>query len=121
MSMPLLDKYFELQQQVHEYFDYQEDWRVFPLADLTHRIWAEDGSTVFSADSQEDFDKQDGFYYESLVYHQRHLPKAVYPGKDFTMIVVDTQCDLNILLSVFDNSLLSVFDNSLRRNVPNPI
>ncbi len=104
MSMKLLDEYFELQKRVHEYFGYVQDWNVIPLDDATDQFWAVDAHTVFFAATESELEKQDGQYYEMPIYTQRHLPKWVYEGEDFTMICVDTQTDGNKLISVFDNA-----------------
>ena len=103
--MKLLDEYFELQKKIHAYFGYVEDWRVLPLADATMYYWREDGKNVTFADTDEQLDSDRGDYYENEIYTQRHLPKWVYRGEKYTMIVVDTHTDGNQLLQVFDNSL----------------
>lgn len=107
--MQLLKNYFDLQKQLYEYFGYEENWRVFPIDDATAYYWRLEGEgpgTVYFADTVEDLEDKDdrGNYYSSEIYTQRHLEKWVYRGKDYTMIVVDTQTDGNKFLSIFDNS-----------------
>lgn len=106
--MKLLDKYFELQKQVHDYFGYKEDWVVIPLDDATEYYWQLDGNekqgTVCFAETEEELTEKDGQYYENEIYTQRFLPEWVYRGDDFTMICVDTHVDGNKFLQVFDNS-----------------
>ena len=107
--MQLLDNYITLQKQIFEYFGYEENWCVLPIDDATDYYWRLDGEgpgTVYFADTVEDLEDKDesGNYYSNEIYTQRHLPKWVYRGKDYTMIVVDTQTDGNKLLSIFDNS-----------------
>lgn len=42
--------------------------------------------------------------YSGIIFTQRFLPRWVYRAVGFTMISVDTQCDGNKYLMVFDNS-----------------
>jgi hypothetical protein len=44
-----------------------------------------------------------GDYYQNDIYTNRFLPKWVYRGPEYTMIVVDTHTDGNQLLQVFAN------------------
>lgn len=106
--MELLHKYFDVQKEVHDYFGYVEDWVVIPLDDATNYFWLLDGGgasggMVRFAETKDQFDSE-GDYYENVIYTQRHLPKWVYRGKDYTMICVDTHTDGNKFLQVFDNS-----------------
>lgn len=108
--MKLLRQYFDLQKQIHEYFGYQEDWKVIPLDDQTEMYWllkqSADGSgeVIFYDDpiTQETLDSQ--LYYSSEIYTQRFLPKWVYRGEQYTMVVADTQTDGNKFLTIFSNA-----------------
>ncbi len=101
--MQLLDNYLALQKQIFEYFGYQENWRVFPIDDCRGSLWTTDGTKVVRfADELEAFST--GNFYENEIYTQRHLPKWVYRGPEFTMIVVDTHTDGNKFLQIFDNA-----------------
>jgi len=102
-----LDAYFKAQEKVYSYFGYQENWRAIPLNDARAMFWCLEGEgpgLVCYADSKEELATQSGEYYEASIYTQRHLPKWVYRGKDYTMVVADTHCDLNIFLMIFSNS-----------------
>ena len=107
--MKALDDYFSLQQEIFDYFGYVEDWRVIPIEDATEMFWRLDeeshGGTVRYAETTESLeDEENGEYYENEIYTQRHLPKWVYRGEDYTMICVDTHTDGNQFLQIFDNS-----------------
>lgn len=102
--MELLNKYFELQKKVYEYFGYEEGWKVIPLDDCTKYFWFVSDCDVEFADSLEELKNEEGNYYVNEIYTQRHLPKWVYRGDDYTMICVDTHTDGNKFLQVFDNS-----------------
>ena len=106
--MKILDDYFNLQKQVHDYFGYVEDWVVIPIDDCREMYWCVDGegsgSSVHFAKTEEELEEQTGEYYQNYIYTQRFLPKWVYRGPEYTMICVDTQTDGNKFLSVFDNA-----------------
>jgi len=103
--MELLDKYLDLQKQLHAYFGYVEDWRILPIDDCREYFWQLEGEgpgLVRFAETEEQLNSN-GDYYEDEIYTQRHLPKWVYRGAAFTMIVVGTHTDGNQLLRIFDN------------------
>lgn len=107
--MKKLDEYFKLQKEIYDYFGYKEDWVVIPIEDSREYFWELkqelDGSGEVSFWENKlnvgKFTKTDG--YSNSIYTQRFLSKWVYVGKDYTMIVVDTQTDGNKFLSIFDN------------------
>jgi hypothetical protein len=105
--MKLLDDHQALRKKIFEYFDYVEDWRVLPFDDAREMYWmlidGDDGSVRF-AETPEKLKSSDEEYYEHEIYTQRHLPKWVYRGKDYTMVVVDTHTDGNQFLQIFDNA-----------------
>ena len=101
-----LDQHQSLRQQIFEYFGYVEDYRILPLEDSTGYYWRLSGEgpgEVSFAEAAKTLDS-DGDYYEDEIYTQRFLPKWVYRGADYTLIVVDTHTDGNKLLRVFANS-----------------
>ena len=106
--MKMLDEYFELQEKVFAYVGYVEDWRMLPLDDCREYYWhltgEGHGDNVCFAKTEKELAEQDGDYYESEIYTQRHLSKWVYRGEEYTLVVVDTHTDGNQLLSVFSNS-----------------
>lgn len=92
-------------QAIFDYFGYVEDWCIFPFADYRDMVWQIEGSEtrgcVISSSSLEEF--ENGDTYSDEIYTQRFLPKWVYRGKDYTMILIDTQTDGNRLLAIYDN------------------
>ena len=104
--MKLLNDFFEIRNKIFDYFDYKEDWRILPLDDATEYYWFYEGNDfVRFAETKEQLeDEESENYYENEIYTQRHLPKWVYIGKEYTMIVVDTHADGNQLLQIFDNT-----------------
>lgn len=106
--MKLLDEYLKLQKEIYDYFGYVEDWRVIPIDDAREYYWRLNGEgyggKVTFAETIEELDDEEGECYKNEIYTQRHLPKWVYRGKDFTMICVDTHTDGNQFLQIFDNS-----------------
>lgn len=104
--MQLLDQENRIREKIFDYFGYAEDWRVLPLLDSRDYFWRLDGGgpgKVRFATSAELLDDEDGEYYENEIYTQRHLPKWVYRGDEYTMVVVDTHTDGNQFLQIFTN------------------
>lgn len=102
--MKLLNDYFRLRLELFDYFGYVEDWKVIPIDDATQYHWQVTDEEVIFADAPEDLDPETGNYYSNEIYTQRHLPKWVYRGADYTMIVVDTHTDGNKFLQIFNNA-----------------
>jgi hypothetical protein len=107
--MQLLDSYEALRKEVFDYFGYIEDWRVLPLDDARKYYWhltddERSGSVRFAETKERLEDEDAGEYYENEIYTQRHLPKWVYRGEEYTMICVDTHTDGNQFLQIFTNS-----------------
>jgi hypothetical protein len=102
--MQLLNDYNQKRQELFDYFGYVENWRVFPVDDATMYHWHLDDDEVLFANSLEELENESGNFYINEIYTQRHLPKWVYRGADYTMIVVDTHTDGNKFLQIFDNS-----------------
>lgn len=107
--MKLLKEYNSIRNQVFAYFGYVEDWVSIPLDDATMYHWQltgeGHGDEVRFADTVEDLlDEAKGNYYSNEIYTQRFLPKWVYRGEEYTMVVVDTHVDGNKFLQIFDNS-----------------
>lgn len=108
--MEILNKYSDLRQQLFDYFGYVEDWRVLPIDDARGYYWSLSGEghgdEVRFAKSEENlFDGTEDDGYSNEIYTQRHLPKWVYRGTDYTMVVVDTHTDGNRFLQIFENIL----------------
>lgn len=104
--MELLTKHQKLRQEIFDYFGYVEDWRILPINDTREYYWVLDGDgpgCVRFAETEEQL-LSDGDYYENIIYTQRHLPRWVYRGEDYTMIVADTETDGNKLLQIFTNA-----------------
>lgn len=95
----LLVEYFKLRDQIHSYFGYLEDWRVIPIDDATEFYWKLLEDSVTFSDTLDFSDP-----YVNPIFKYKHLTQWVYRGKDYTMIVVDTQTDGNKFLQIFDNA-----------------
>jgi hypothetical protein len=105
--MEILDQYNALREQVFEYFGYVEEWRVIPIDDVREYFWELEGVgpgyVRFATTVEKLINTEDGEYYEDEIYTQRHLPKWVYRGDDYTMVCVDTRIDGNKFLRIFSN------------------
>ena len=106
--MELLDRYNALRDEVYSYFGYINGWRVIPLSDAREYFWKlhgkENCGTVKFASTKEELESESGYYYEEHIYTTRTLPKWVYRGAEYTMVVVDTKTDGNQFLQVFSNA-----------------
>lgn len=111
-----LSSYFEAQDAVLEAFKFDNTaWRVFPLEDKRDLHWMLVGGdkdtgvgchVAYSPDAFTPTSIEAGkTLYSGMAYHQRHLPKCLWRTDTHTMVLVDTQCDLNVFLMVFDNVL----------------
>lgn len=101
--MDLVESYFKLREEVFASFGYVENWRAFPMEDRRMFVWYYEEGQVFYAKKAEDFDERKGEYYSDDVYKYRHLKEHVFRNEKYTMILVDTHMDGNILLHIFDN------------------
>lgn len=106
--MKRLKQYMKLQQEIYEYFGYEENWRVFPLEDSTDYYWRIDsfGNAVHFAETEEELGNEkndEEATYTNAILKYRGTP-GVYRGADFTMICCDTQTDGNKFLCIFDNT-----------------
>ena len=96
-----------LEQQIHDYFGYVEDWVKIPIDDCREYYWhlsgEGHGDHVSFAKDKASFKSQEGDFYQNDIYTQRFLPKWVYRGHEYTMICVDTCTDGNKFLAIYDN------------------
>ena len=106
----LLDQFFNLEEEIHKFFKYKEDWKKIPIVDQRKYYWhlaqVEDGSGEVTFHEQP-FTKEilgTGHYYQNTIYTQRFLPKWVYRTKHYTMICEDTHTDGNQWLGIYDNA-----------------
>jgi hypothetical protein len=118
MAMQLLDQYLDLQEQIYAYFGYVEDWKVMPIEDARKYYWAlsPEQTNVYYCESRENAEELVGNEFDwevsdidgNDVYSDEiispFLPKGIYRGKDYTMVVVDTHTDGNKFLQIFDNA-----------------
>ncbi len=100
--MKLLNDYNKIQKEIYKFFNYTEEWRVYPFDDGRNYFWFVDGNTVHFADSMEELETEEGNCYSREI-----VRNGVYRGAGFTMIAVNTQCDWNQFLQIFDNSKLA--------------
>jgi hypothetical protein len=99
-----IDEYFNLQEQIYKYFDYVEDWCVFPMEDKRSLYWIISDDIVFYCDRPLTIQIMvDEDYYSAVIYKQRFLNKWVYRAENLTMVLADTQVDGNKFLMIFDN------------------
>lgn len=104
----VFDIYEAARQVFFDHVGYKEDYVVIPLDDQRTRYWKVDEKGreyCCWADSEAELDSGEGNCYSGTIYTQRFLPKWVYRGAKLTMVCVDTHCDGNKFLMIFDNEL----------------
>lgn len=102
--MNLFDEYFKLQQEIYDYFGFEEDWVVLPIDDRRRYDWRIIDGKRIQYGKKYDIINDTGEYYEDEIYKQRFYKKWVYREKNYTMIMVDTHTDRNRALAIFNNS-----------------
>lgn len=101
-----LAQYNEAEDKLHELFGYEQQWRLFPIEDHTEDWWM-DLRTKFAWAEKPFSDPliiEGSEHYSGEVYTYRHLKDFVFRAETHTMALIDTNCDGNIILMVFDNT-----------------
>ena len=109
----IIERHFKLQLEVYNYFNYFPNWVYIPMDFRPKTHWMicgpEDNSSTSIVYSPIEFTEKSieegSNIYGGSLYTQRFLPKWVYRGENYTMISVDTHCDGNKLLLIFENVL----------------
>jgi len=92
-GVALIKAFENAKQALLDHVGFIEDWVVYPIQDCTNMPWCiVNGEYVKYADDLEKFNSDDD-YYTADVYRQRFYPKAIYEGKDLTMVFIDTHTD----------------------------
>lgn len=113
----IVDAFEEAKQAIFDHCGYKEDWRVIPLEDSRDYYWTIDqferewckfcpqkeGLEYWLEEHEDEYGKFGDCLYEDEIYTQRHLPKWVYRGKEFTLVCVDTHTDGNQFIRIFRN------------------
>lgn len=127
MITKLLKKYTDSIKGIYEYFGYTEEWHVYPLEDLTECYWTIHENAVWfgyennhpslesieneymdsykNSKNDEEFSLEEfnrnfienEFGYKSIILKEPSIKET------HSMICVDTQCDGNKFLTIFDN------------------
>lgn len=108
--MSILDDYNAARQAIHDHIRFVEDWRDYPIDDMSEHYWSVDQesrilwSPVHKAVQyyleNDDWGVNGNEGYSGVVLRSR---QGVFRGKEFTGVIVDTQCDGNIVLMIFRN------------------
>jgi len=120
----LIDSYFEIKANIHEYFKYVPDWVEIPMRDERSSHWMivgseTDGKVVWSDCPLTVESIADGnIIFSGRIYTQRFLKKWVYRTPSHVMISVDTRTDGNKFLMIFsraneqsDEKLIQEYNN----------
>jgi len=103
----LIDKYFNILQEVYDYFGYREGWRTFAVVDYREYVWdlidGDDRVGYSHGPITEESIEYGMDIFDSEVFTYTNQTKWTYEKEDYTMILLDTQTDGNIDLAIFDN------------------
>ena len=102
--MDLIKNYESALQAIYDHVGFKEDWVVAPIDNCTDKFWDTDGESVTYADSQQEFETEEGNCYCDDVYKQRFYDKWIYHGTDLTMIFCDSHVDGMKWFRLFDNA-----------------
>lgn len=118
--MSIVSDYFEAREKLLDSFGFESSsWRVFPLDDRTGEHWmlvggdhvtGEGAHVVYQGSSGVPMTVDAirmGKVCSGSIYTQRHLPRWIWRSASHahTMMLVETGCDMNTLLMVFDDGL----------------
>lgn len=99
--MKILDDYFDLLEKIYKYFEYDEDWHIYPLDDRTEFPWFVEDDYVYYALNKEKLFGGDDVFCDYLFKGK----KGIWVGKEYTAMLVDTQTDGNMFLAIYSNEL----------------
>lgn len=119
-----LNEINKLEQEIYQSFDYQINWRVYPLDNNCDSIWLSTRNNIYWHLDEESFlkaindldkdyilslnelDLMEFIDDECLFNYSNILVKDVGKSKcgKYTAFIADTQCDHNIFFSIFENS-----------------
>ncbi len=100
-----LNLYFSSNQDILDYFEYEESWLFLPIEDQREWFWNKDNEKVYYAKTRHELENEEDNYYDIKILYNHHITKNVCRTKDFTLIAVDYESDGNKSLMIFDNSL----------------
>ena len=108
-----INQYYNLQEEIFNHCGYQEDWKIYPLVDEREYLWyvSKDEKELKLAKKLEDF--VTGDYYSDEILKDRFLPKSIYQGEKYTMILIDTHTDGNRYLSLLSNEKRQLNEENL--------
>lgn len=101
----LLNRYQEIEQQIYNYFGYEEEWRKMPLDDCTEYFWCFDGNgNVHYCEAKNKTLAKEIIKKGEHSYSDKIRKNIIHIKCDLTLICLNTNCDFNVFLSIFDNS-----------------
>jgi hypothetical protein len=79
-----IDRYFQLQREIYDYFDFDPDPRAHILCDLTQKYWNIKDGYIYVGDKPGL--KGDMFRYDEGFRLDPEGHQSVFPGQDFTLV-----------------------------------
>lgn len=99
--MNIIEKYEKALQDIYHHVGFQEDWVVYPIADMTGSFWAHDNRSIYY--SKDETFEDESILYGGEIYKQRFYKKHIYEGAQYTMVFYDSQTDGMKYFAIFEN------------------
>lgn len=100
--MELLDKYKESLKAIHEYFNFEEDWCVYPIDDRREMYWFTVESSIIQFKKLEDYTNLSDEIYTDTIWRYSGYPQ-ILKGPNYSMILINTQTDGNVFWAIYCN------------------
>ena len=100
----LLTKHEQIYDEVFTYFGYKGNWRELLIADKTDVFWYISENAEEVRYSYQPLIPEDRHNTDYSAYIMQNLCYNICRGNDYTMIAIDTECDGNCFLAIFDNT-----------------
>lgn len=94
----IVDQYFSLEEKLQDHFGYEPSWSVYPFADYRDYFWYVDGKIIRHSENKDSLINDD----ENNLYDCETLGNDAYVAGTYVLIPVDTRCDGNCFLAIFD-------------------
>jgi len=97
--MELLENYNKSLKAIFDHVGYKYGDESDGINDYTDEFWDFDTESVSYADTEKEFEEEDGNYYVSDIYNEH-----IYVGELITLIICNSDFDNTRINCIFDNS-----------------
>ncbi len=104
--MNLIERFDNAKQDLYDHVGFKEDWVIYAIVNRTEMFWkiTSNQKEVRFAETKKKFisTADSGYYFNEILTH-RNYNKSIYRGKEFTMILVNTNIDGNKFFAFYSN------------------